>query len=251
MRRSSRAGDFAEDFTIRSTFFAKYSPAAAAESQATSSKHFLVEWPAARTGSAVPICDTTCRSRSRKPPSAPKRKSKCKSSIFATNAKAQAPKADRGRLIVPFAAVAARSSAHVDFSRCRRLVRDAAGLVRWSKNRAVNAKATVAWKRRVELNSKFPLELPTVLGCVHRATVRLEFAADRREIYTSSFTSRSTRFSSATKTICIAKCQFHSPWPRLAEKCPCRHWKAKRISKSRPELRVLKCSSSAAKALST
>src|SRR5262249_46066896 len=147
--RSSRAAAFAGVFTIRSIFFVKF--LAAAELAAASSKHFSAASPAkVKIDNVVPICVTTCRSRSKKQPLARKKKSKFANSTFARNAAVVEPNRDHAVSIARFAAAAARLSAHADFSRSRRLVRVAAVLATSWRNHAATATAKDGGKRPAE-----------------------------------------------------------------------------------------------------
>src|ERR1700719_1849868 len=95
--------------TIRSTFSAKFPAAGEEELAAAFLKRFLAESPAvAKIDNVARICVTTCRSRSRKPHSARKKKSKLENWISATNAEARGLSRGHAALIVPFAAVEGR-----------------------------------------------------------------------------------------------------------------------------------------------
>src|SRR5260370_31151882 len=89
--------------TIRSTFSAK-SLAAEEELAAAFLKRFLESPAVAKIDNVARICVTTCKSRSRKPHSARKKKSKLKNWISATNVEARGLRRVHAALIVPFAA---------------------------------------------------------------------------------------------------------------------------------------------------
>src|ERR1700719_2576575 len=105
----NRAGDFEEDFTIHSIFFAKCSAAAGAELPATFSKRSSAAFPdTEKIDNVVPTCVTTCRSRWKKPPSARRKKSKFENSTPATSARARARNQVLAASIARSAAVAAK-----------------------------------------------------------------------------------------------------------------------------------------------
>src|SRR5438045_9448441 len=100
----SKVAVSAAAFTIRSTFSGK-SLAAEEGLAAAFLKRFLAESPAlAKIDNVARICVTTCKSRSRKPHSAPKKKSKLENWISATNAEARGLNRAHAALLVPFAA---------------------------------------------------------------------------------------------------------------------------------------------------
>src|SRR5438105_4475160 len=108
-RRSSRAGDSAADFTIRSIFSAKFLAAAEEELPAASSKHFSAAWPArAKIDNVARICVTTCKSLWKKRPLARKKRSKFENWMSVTNATAAAQSQVRAASIVRFVAAAVR-----------------------------------------------------------------------------------------------------------------------------------------------
>src|ERR1700730_2641860 len=101
MRRLSRAEDFGAVFTIHSIFSAKFSAAAEEELAALFSKRSSAAWPArAKIDNVARICDTTCKSRSKKRRSARKRKSKFKNWSLATYATEPALSQARARSLV-------------------------------------------------------------------------------------------------------------------------------------------------------
>src|SRR5882724_6951496 len=133
---------------IRSTFSAK-SSAAEEELAAAFLKRFLAESPAgAKIDNVGRICVTTCKSRSRKPHSARKKKSRSENWISAINAEARGLSRGHAALIVPFAAVEGRYSAPADFSKSPKLVRAVVALVTLSKNRVARVRVKAAWKNR-------------------------------------------------------------------------------------------------------
>src|SRR2546423_12727445 len=127
--RLSKVADSAAVVTIRSIFSGKSLDRA--ESVAEFSKLSSAERAAGpKIDNAARTCVTICKSRSKKPRLAPKKKSKFESWIFATNATATARKRARARSVARLAEVAARESARADFSRARKLARDVEG---WAK----------------------------------------------------------------------------------------------------------------------
>src|SRR6266404_2033748 len=149
MPRSSRAADFAAAFTIRSTFFVKYSALPARELAEAFSKLSSAAWAdAPKIDNVARICVTTCKSRSKKQHSGRKRKSKFENSTAVTNAMAAVRSQAHARSIVRRAGGAVRSSARGDFFRYRKPVRVAAASARSSRNHAANATARAAWRKR-------------------------------------------------------------------------------------------------------
>src|SRR5947209_8203584 len=106
----NRVAIFAADFTIRLIFSAKFSAAEeGAELAAAFSKRSLAELPVMpKIDNGARICVTTCRSRSRKPRLAPKKKSKFENWMPASNAAEVELSPDRAASIALFVAVEVR-----------------------------------------------------------------------------------------------------------------------------------------------
>ena len=167
--------------------------------------------PIAKGASADRICVTICKSRSKKLPSAWRKRSKSASSTCATNAMARARILVRGRSTVPPAAAAARSSARADSSKFRKPVRAAGAWARSSRSRVAFVRAKDASRTRVASNLRCRPEFPTARASARPATERPASVVDPPATFTSSSTSRSTRSSNAKKIIFIAKCRSLSP----------------------------------------
>ena len=203
----------------------------------------------AKAGSADRICDTTCRSHSRKRPSVWRKRSKSASSIPATDAKAPALRADRARSIARLAADAGRSSVRVDFSRYRRPVRVVAVSARSSKNHANNATGEGrSRKTDTDQAEDTRRDRPMVPACALRRTAKPVFAAARQAISTSSFMLKSIPIFQREEDNLY--CEV--PHPILARGARRRGRRAqrskeKRMSKYRPGRKAVRCSSCAAK----
>src|SRR5439155_7073377 len=119
-----------------------------------------------KTGAADQICATTWKSNWRRRLLARTSRLRSRNWTPAINARAAALNRARAGSVVPLAAAVARSLVRVDFFIFHRHVPAVMAPVRSSKNRARNAAATDAWKKRAELSCKFPLESEKAPGCV-------------------------------------------------------------------------------------
>ena len=158
-------GGLARGSTIRSTFSAKSS---AAVRGGGIFETFFGGGGGGRPTAASegPICATTCRSRSRKRPSAWKKKSKYASSMPATSAMAAALNRARARSPARPVAGAARSSARADFSRFRKPVRSAAV---WANDREA-VQRQCGGEGRVDKTSRIKIKIPP--GIAHGSRLR-------------------------------------------------------------------------------
>ena len=168
-----------------------------------------------RNRNAAATCVTIWKSHWKRPRSAARRKYPCRSSTVAMRATAPAwstaqksgraqPAADAGRCSRRAASLASRKRA-----------RTAKAPDAFWKNRANHATARESANSVPKSNSAFRRAWTRVRACVPPATAKPAFAAGRRAISTSCCMSGRMKFSSATATICFAKCRSVLSRPTL------------------------------------
>ena len=199
---AGRAALEAEASTIRSRSSAKSS--AAAVSSRTSS---AAAGPTRPNPSAAMISATTWKSPLRKPPMGARKKSRSPSRNPARLARAPARKPVPASGPARAAVAAVRSSTRAVSSASPRPVRTARAQAACSKSPAEPVAARDAASGLRRSNCASPPAWTPARGCARLAMVKLASAAAHRAIYTSCCTSRPMPSSSATATICFAKCQ--------------------------------------------